>query len=61
MPVEILEDGRKRLEGAREALKLLMGVGEPLTGRLLLLDVLSMQWRSVKFKRDFMCKVCGGR
>jgi molybdopterin/thiamine biosynthesis adenylyltransferase len=46
---------------AAEALKLLMGVGEPLTGRLLLLDALSMQWRSVKLKRDPTCKVCGGR
>jgi adenylyltransferase/sulfurtransferase len=46
---------------AAEALKLLMGVGEPLTGRLLLLDALSMQWRSVRLKRDPTCKVCGGR
>lgn len=46
---------------AAEALKLLMGVGEPLTGRLLLLDALSMQWRSVKLRRDPGCKVCGKR
>ncbi len=46
---------------AAEALKLLMGVGEPLTGRLLLLDALSMQWRAVKLKRDPACKVCGSR
>jgi adenylyltransferase/sulfurtransferase len=46
---------------AAEALKLLMGVGETLTGRLLLLDALSMQWRSVKLKRDPACKVCGAR
>jgi molybdopterin/thiamine biosynthesis adenylyltransferase len=46
---------------AAEALKLLMGVGEPLTGRLLLLDALSMQWRTVKLKRDPACKVCGSR
>ena len=44
---------------AAEALKLLMGVGETLTGRLLLLDALAMQWRSVKLKRDPACKVCG--
>jgi len=46
---------------AAEALKLLMGVGEPLVGRLLLLDILSMQWRTVKLKRDPTCKVCGHR
>jgi len=46
---------------AAEALKLLMGVGETLTGRLLLLDALSMHWRSVKLKRDPACKVCGAR
>jgi adenylyltransferase/sulfurtransferase len=46
---------------AAEALKLLMGVGETLTGRLLLLDALSMQWRGVRLKRDSTCKVCGSR
>jgi adenylyltransferase/sulfurtransferase len=46
---------------AAEVLKLLMGVGETLTGRLLLLDALSMQWRSVKLKRDPACKVCKAR
>jgi adenylyltransferase/sulfurtransferase len=46
---------------AAEALKLLMGVGETLTGRLLLLDALSMQWRCVRLKRDSTCKVCGSR
>jgi adenylyltransferase/sulfurtransferase len=46
---------------AAEALKLLMGVGEPLSGRLLLLDALSMQWRAVKLKRDPACRVCSGR
>jgi len=45
---------------AAEALKLLMGVGEPLVGRLLLLDALSMQWRSVRLQKDPACKVCGG-
>ena len=44
---------------AAEALKLLMGVGQPLTGRLLLLDALSMQWRLVKLRKDAACKVCG--
>lgn len=44
---------------AAEALKLAAGIGETLTGRLLLLDALSMEWRSVKFKKDAGCAVCG--
>lgn len=44
---------------ATEALKLLAGIGESLTGRLLLLDALDMNWRSVRFKRDTDCAVCG--
>jgi adenylyltransferase/sulfurtransferase len=46
---------------AAEALKLLAGAGETLTGRLLLLDALSMQWRTVQLKRDPACKVCAAR
>ena len=45
---------------AAEALKLLMGVGRDLTGRLLLLDALTMEWRSIKLKKDPRCSVCGG-
>jgi len=45
---------------AAEALKVLMGVGQALVGRLLLLDALSMQWRSVRLQKDPGCKVCGG-
>jgi molybdopterin-synthase adenylyltransferase len=44
---------------AAEALKLLAGVGRTLNGRLLLLDALSMDWRSVRVKRDVACGVCG--
>jgi molybdopterin/thiamine biosynthesis adenylyltransferase len=44
---------------AAEALKLLAGAGEPLTGRLLLLDGLAMEWRSVRLKKDPRCGVCG--
>ncbi len=44
---------------AAEALKLLAGIGESLTGRLLLLDTLEMEWRSVRFKKDAGCAVCG--
>jgi adenylyltransferase/sulfurtransferase len=43
---------------AAEALKLITGAGAPLTGRLLLLDALDMQWRSVKVPRDPGCAVC---
>jgi len=44
---------------AAEALKLAAGIGETLTGRLLLLDALSMEWRTVRFKQDSDCAVCG--
>ena len=43
---------------AAEAMKLLMGIGESLQGRLLLLDVLTMQWREIKLSKDLECKVC---
>jgi len=43
---------------AAEALKLICGVGESLNGRLLLLDALNMQWRSVRLKKDAGCVVC---
>jgi adenylyltransferase/sulfurtransferase len=44
---------------AAEALKLIVGTGEAVIGRLLLLDGLSMEWRSVKFGKDPACAVCG--
>ncbi|BAO43219.1 HesA/MoeB/ThiF family protein [Thiolapillus brandeum] len=44
---------------ATEALKLLTGAGEPLSGRLLLIDGLSMQIRSLTLKADPHCPVCG--
>jgi len=43
---------------AAEALKLLAGAGETLNGRLLILDALAMQWRTVKLARDPACSVC---
>jgi adenylyltransferase/sulfurtransferase len=43
---------------ATETLKLLLGVGEALVGRLLVLDVLTMEWRTIKLKRDPNCPVC---
>ena len=46
---------------AAEALKLLAGAGESLTGRLLMLDARSMSWSEVKMPRDLACAVCGQR
>lgn len=44
---------------AAEAMKLLLGIGTSLQGRLLLFDVLGMEWREIKLKRDVACIVCG--
>lgn len=44
---------------ALEALKLLAGFGEPLVGRLLLIDALTSRFRELKVKRDPACSVCG--
>lgn len=46
---------------AAEALKLIAGCGTSLDGRLLLLDGLGMEWRSVSLGRDPGCTVCGAR
>ena len=46
---------------ATEALKLLTGYGTTLTGRLMILDALHMQWRTLKLKADPECPVCGNR
>lgn len=45
---------------ALEAIKLLTGVGEPLVGRLLLLDALSMEWNQMILKRNPRCPTCAG-
>ena len=44
---------------ASEALKLLLGIGEPLVGRLLLVDTLTARVREVRFDRDPQCELCG--
>jgi len=44
---------------ATEAIKLIIGAGEPLIGRLLLYDALQMKVRTLKLKRDPECPVCG--
>jgi adenylyltransferase/sulfurtransferase len=46
---------------ALEALKLLAGFGEPLVGRLLLIDALGTRFRELRVKRDPRCSVCGNR
>jgi len=43
---------------AMEALKVLSGMGQPLTQRLLMLDARSMEWRSITLKKEPACKVC---
>lgn len=43
---------------AMETLKLLMGIGDSLQGRLLLLDALTMRWRDIRVRRDPRCPVC---
>jgi adenylyltransferase/sulfurtransferase len=44
---------------ATEAIKLILGVGDPLIGRLLLFDALQMKFRTLKLQRDKDCPVCG--
>ena len=44
---------------ATETLKLILGEGTSLIGRLLLLDALEMKFRELKLKKDPACKLCG--
>jgi molybdopterin/thiamine biosynthesis adenylyltransferase/rhodanese-related sulfurtransferase len=44
---------------ANEAIKLLLGIGEPLVGRLLLFDALATEFNEVKLRKDASCPVCG--
>ena len=44
---------------AAEALKIVVGIGESLAGRLLLLDARTMEWTSIKVTRNPACPVCG--
>jgi sulfur-carrier protein adenylyltransferase/sulfurtransferase len=46
---------------ATEAIKLIIGAGEPLKGRLLLIDTLGMQFRTVHVRKDPACPACGTR
>ena len=44
---------------ATEVIKLILGSGEPLIGRLLLVDALAMSFRELKLRKDKDCPVCG--
>jgi adenylyltransferase/sulfurtransferase len=44
---------------ATEALKILMGIGEPLVGRLLLYDALAMGFKQLRLRRNPECPLCG--
>ena len=44
---------------ATEAIKILVGIGSPLIGRLVLYDALRMQFRELKLNRDADCPACG--
>ena len=44
---------------AMEAIKILIGLGESLCGKLLILDGMTMEWRTIKLKKDSNCPVCG--
>jgi sulfur-carrier protein adenylyltransferase/sulfurtransferase len=46
---------------AMETIKLILGAGEPLIGRLLLFDALKLQFRELKLEKDPDCPVCGAR
>ena len=45
---------------AAEAIKLLIGAGDALTGRVIVIDVMGMEWRSLKLNKDPACPVCSG-
>jgi adenylyltransferase/sulfurtransferase len=44
---------------ALEAVKLILGVGEPMIGRMLIFDGLAMEFRELKLRKDPSCPVCG--
>ena len=44
---------------AMETIKLILGVGEPLIGRLVLFDALKLQFRELRLEKDPDCPVCG--
>ena len=44
---------------ATETIKLIVGQGEPLIGRLLMYDSLGMKFREIRIRRDPNCPICG--
>ena len=44
---------------ATETIKLIVGKGEPLVGRLLMYDSLAMKFREIRIRRDPNCPLCG--
>jgi len=44
---------------AVETIKLIVGIGTPLVGRLQMLDSRTMEWTEVRVERDSQCKICG--
>ena len=46
---------------AAEALRVIGGIGEPLVGRLMMLDSLRMEWNTMRIARQMDCPVCGER
>ena len=46
---------------AAEAIRILSSIGEPLIGRMLMLDGKSLNWQTVRFRRDEHCAVCAPR
>jgi len=51
--------GTMGLLQATEVIKVLLGIGTPLVGRLLLYDALDQKFRELKIRRDKKCKMCG--
>ena len=47
--------------GAMEAIKVIAGIGTPLTGRLVRIDLREMEFQSLKVRRRADCPICGGR
>ena len=43
---------------AMEVVKLISGMGQALVGKLLILDAMTMEWRTMRLKKDPVCKVC---
>ena len=56
--VQIDEAGKCTVQ-ATEAIKVVLGIGEPLIGRLWMYDSLGMKFRTLKLRRDPSCPVCG--